>query len=395
MKELPKWDLATRLVHTGAGMDFSGVRTASPPIFQTSNFLYDDVDSGTEILTGKREGYIYGRYGNPTVDALNAAVADMEEGEAALSFGSGLGAISAAVLANCVAGDHIVASKLIYGGTFHFFKEHLARLGIGVTFVDPTNVDELEKSIRENTRILFTEPLANPTLVSSDVFRWAVLAHQHGAKLIVDNTFTPPPIFQPLNAGADLVIHSATKYLGGHSDLLGGVVIGSRKEIDTVLPILKYQGGIIAPGVAWLLLRGLRTLEVRLDRQCDNAESIATYLSEHPRITRVNYPGLPGSPRFEFDRRTFRRFGGMLSFEVEGGFAAAKQVMQGLSLIQFTVSLGDVASLMSHPASTSHIYLTEEERQSIGVTEGLLRLSAGIESANDLINDLDAALSRL
>ncbi len=393
MKETPKWDIQSRLVHTGSGMDISKVRTASPPIFQSSNFLYENVEDGTGILVGDQPGYVYSRYSNPTIDALNSILSDMEGAEAALSFGSGLAAISAAILANCKPGDHMVASSLIYGGTYHLFQQYMADLGIETTFVDPTDIDQLSESIRPNTRILFAEPLANPTLVSTDIFRWAVIAHQHKCKLVVDNTFTPPPIFYPLDAGADLVIHSATKYLGGHSDLTGGVVTGSRAEIEKVAPILKYHGGIISPLVAWLLIRGIRTLGVRLERICSNALEIARFLEKHPGINKVNYAGLPANPQFDFNRRHFNGFSGMLSFEVKGGFETAKKVMQKLELVQFTVSLGDVASLISHPASTSHIYLTPEERAQIGVTDGLLRLSVGIESVGDLKNDMENALA--
>jgi methionine-gamma-lyase len=392
MSKSSKWDLQSRLIHTGSGIDYSKIRTPNPPIFQTSNYLYEDVEKGTDILVGKEDGFIYSRYSNPTIDALNEVLADIEGGDAALSFGSGLAAISAAVMAYCSPGDHIVASSLIYGGTYHLFKEHMNRLNIKTTFIDPVDHHQLEKSIQKNTRILYTEPLANPTLVSADIEQWAQLSKSRNLKLLVDNTFTPPPVYFPLKAGADVVIHSATKYLGGHSDLTGGVIIASRSEIESITPQLKYFGGIISPFIAWLLLRGIRTLGVRLERQCSNAERIAHFLEDHPHIGKVNYAGLPSNPQYEFNKQQFNGYSGMLSFEVTGGFSAAKQVMQKLRLIQFTVSLGDVASLVSHPASTSHVYLTPEERATIGVSDGLLRLSVGLESADDLIADLEQAL---
>ena len=393
MPKSPKWNLQSRFIHSGSGMDFSKVRTPTPPIYQTSNFLYEDVESGTDILIGKKDGFIYSRYSNPTIEMLNQVLADIEGGEAALSFSSGLAAISAAVLAYCKPGDHIVASSLIYGGTYHLLKEHMRQLGIETSFVDPTRLSEVKQKIQKNTRILYTEPLANPTLVSANIPQWAEITHQHGCKLLVDNTFTPPPIFQPLAAGSDVVIHSATKYLGGHSDLIGGAVISSRAEIETITPHLKYFGGIISPFIAWLLLRGIRTLGVRLERQCRNALRIAQFLEKHSKILKVNYAGLPSNPQYNFNKESFKDFSGMLSFEVKGGFTEAKKVMQKLELIQFTVSLGDVASLISHPASTSHVYLSLEERASIGVGDGLLRLSVGIESPDDLITDLENALA--
>jgi methionine-gamma-lyase len=395
MDNKSKWDIQSRLVHTGSGVDFSKVRTPNPPIFQSTNYLYQDVESGTDILVGNKPGYIYSRYTNPTVEVLNRVVADIEGGDACLSFGSGLSAISASILSYCGPGDHIVASSLIYGGSYHLMQEQMAHLGIETTFVNPTDLEEVKKSIGPKTKILYAEPLANPTLVSTDISRWAELAHQHKCKLLVDNTFTPPPIFYPLQAGANLVIHSATKYLGGHADLIGGLVIGSTDEIEKVRPQLNYHGGIISPFVAWLLLRGIRTLGIRLERQCKNALAISRHLETHHKIEKVLYAGLPSNPQFEFNQKHFNDYSGMLAFEVNGGFEAAKTVMQNLELIKFTVSLGDVSSLISHPASTSHVYLTPEERSSIGVTDGLLRLSVGIESGADLISDLQHALDQL
>ncbi|KPL26744.1 MAG: hypothetical protein AMS23_00490 [Bacteroides sp. SM1_62] len=374
-------------------MDFSKVRTPTTPIFQTSNYLYEDVQSGTEILVRKKPGYIYSRYTNPTIDTLNTVLAEIEGGEAALSFTSGLAAISATILSYCKAGDHIIASSLIYGGTFHLLQEHMSQLGIQTTFIDPTDLTRLEGSITEKTRILYTEPLANPTLVSSDISKWVKIARKYQCKLVVDNTFTPPPIFYPLQVGTDVVMHSGTKYLGGHADLTGGAIIASGKDIETIRPNLNFHGGIIAPMIAWLLLRGIRTLGVRLERQCHNALKIAQFLENHPRIEKVNYAGLPSNPQYSLNVKQFNDFSGMLSFTVKGGFPEAKKVMQKLELIQFSVSLGDVSSLISHPASTSHVYLTPEERQAIGVTEGLLRLSVGIESIQDLIKDLEQALA--
>ena len=392
MPKKNKWNVQSLFVHSGSGMDFSNIRTPNVPIYQTSNYLYNNVESGTDIQLGKQPGYIYTRYSNPTVDALNHVLADIEGGEAALSFNSGLAAISATILAYCKPGDHIVASSLIYGGTYHLLQEQMWNLAIKTTFVDPTNLQEIETSIKRCTRILYTEPLANPTLVSSNISQWAQIAHSSDCKLIVDNTFTPPPIFHPLNAGADIVIHSGTKYLGGHADLIGGAVIASKADIEIIRPNLNFYGGIISPIIAWLLLRGIRTLGVRLEKQCRSALKIAQFLENHKNVEKVNYAGLPSNPQYVFNKDQFNGFSGMLSFVVKGGFEAAKRVMQKLELIQFTVSLGDVSSLISHPASTSHVYLTPEERVAIGITDGLLRLSVGIESTEDLISDLDNAL---
>ena len=392
MSKKSKWNVQSLFVHSGSGMDFSNIRTPTVPIYQTSNYLYNNVENGTDIQLGKQPGYIYTRYSNPTVDALNHVLADIEGGEAALSFNSGLAAISATILAYCKPGDHIVASSLIYGGTYHLFQEQMWNLAIKTTFVDPTNLQEIETSIKRCTRILYTEPLANPTLVSSHISQWAKIAHSSDCKLIVDNTFTPPPIFYPLDAGADIIIHSGTKYLRGHADLIGGAVIASKANIEIIRPNLNFYGGIISPIIAWLLLRGIRTLGVRLEKQCRSALRIAQFLENHKNVEKDNYAGLPSNPQYIFNKNQFNGFSGMLSFVVKGGLEAAKRVMQKLELIQFTVSLGDVSSLISHPASTSHVYLSPEERVAIGVTDSLLRLSVGIESTEDLISDLDNAL---
>jgi len=387
--------LLTRLIKAGEGLDLSNIRTPSVPIFQTTNYLYDDVESGTQILLSQRPGHIYARYTNPTVDALNEIVAGLEESESALSFASGMAAISSTILAFCQPGDHIVSSAYIYGGTYNFFRNQLSRLNISVTFVDPRDHKALAAAIRSETKILYTEPLANPTLISSDLSFWHKLAKKHNCKLIVDNTFTPPPILQPLNWGCDIVIHSATKYLGGHSDLMGGIVCGSGTNIEAIRPVMNTYGPTIAPLIAWLLIRGIRTLGVRIERQNANAMALAEFLHDHDKVNKVFYAGLASNPQFEINRVQFNGFSGMLAFEVRGGWEAAKTVMENLKTILFTVSLGDISSLISHPASTSHVYLSPEERAQIGVTEGLLRLSVGIEFIDDLKADLSQALAAI
>ncbi len=390
-----KQHLLTRIIKAGEGLDFSSVRTPSIPIYQTTNYLYDDVESGTEILLGRRQGHIYARYTNPTVDALNEIVASLEESERALSFASGMAAISSTILAFCQPGDHIVSSAYIYGGTYTFFQHQLSRLKISVTFVDPRDHKAVSRALQENTRMLYTEPLANPTLIASDLSFWHELAKKHNCKLVVDNTFTPPPILQPLKWGCDIVIHSATKYLGGHSDLLGGIVCASEEDIEIIRPVMKTFGPTIAPMIAWLLIRGIRTLGIRLERQNENALALAQYLDNHTAVEKVFYAGLKTNPQFELNLKQLIGFTGMLAFEVKGGWPSAKTVMENLKTILFTVSLGDISSLISHPASTSHVYLTPEERAEIGVTDGLLRLSVGIEYIDDLKEDLRQALSKI
>ena len=393
--EQKQWHLLTKIIKTGEGLDLSDIRTPGVPIFQTSNYLYEDVDSGTDILLSKKPGHIYARYTNPTVDTLNSIIATLEGTDTALAFASGMAAITSTILAYCKAGDHIVSSAYIYGGTYTLFQNQLSRFNIEVTFVDPRDHVAIAGAVQKNTKVFYTEPLANPTLIASDISFWHDLARKQQAKLVIDNTFTPPPIFQPATAGADIVVHSATKYLGGHSDLIGGLVCGSNQEIEIVRPIMKTFGPTMAPIIAWLLIRGIRTLGVRIERQNESAKSLASFLSGHRRVKKVFYAGLKDNPQFELSQKQFNGYSGMLAFEVDGGWHEAKTVMENLKTILFTVSLGDVSSLISHPASTSHVYLSEEERRKIGVTDGLLRLSVGLEHIDDLKADLDNALSKI
>jgi len=390
-----KQHILTQIVKTAEGIDLSDIRTPGVPIFQTSNYLYEDVEKGTDILLSKSPGHIYARYSNPTTDALISLVATLENAEDALVFASGMAAISSTIFAYCRPGDHIVSSAYIYGGTYTFFQNQLSRFNIDVTFVDPRDHDAIQKAVKANTRLLYTEPLANPTLIVSDLSFWKTQAHQHGCKLIIDNTFTPPPILRPLDFGADVVIHSATKYLGGHSDLLGGIVCAAGAEIETIRPVMKTFGPTMAPIIAWLLIRGIRTLGVRIERQNQSAMSLAQHLAAHPKVKKVFYAGLPGNHQYQLAEKQFNSYSGMLAFEIDGGREQAMTVMQHLETILFTVSLGDVSSLISHPASTSHVYLSPEERQAIGITDGVLRLSVGLEHVDDLKADLDNALAAI
>jgi methionine-gamma-lyase len=393
--EKKKLHIQTEIIKAGEDIDYSNIRTPNVPIFQTSNFLYEDVEQGTDILLSKSPGHIYSRYSNPTTDVLISIMTTLENSENALVFSSGMAAISSTIFAFCQPGDHIVSSAFIYGGTYTFFQNQLSRFKIDVTFVDPRDQESVRRATKENTRIFYTEPLANPTLIASDLDFWQQEAHRHQCKLIIDNTFTPPPLLRPLEHGADIVLHSATKYLGGHSDLIGGVVCASKADIETIRPVMKTFGPTMAPIIAWLLIRGIRTLGVRIERQNETAMQLANYLSRHPKIKKVFYAGLPDNPQHELTQKQFNGFSGMLAFEVKGGRPEAMTVMQNLKIILFTVSLGDVSSLISHPASTSHVYLSPQERKTIGVTDGLLRLSVGLEHVDDLKADLDNALAKI
>lgn len=391
--KLLKLQLETRLVRATTDADFRQVKSHIPPLFQTVNFDYSDAEEGLAIFRAEKAGYIYSRNGNPTTDLFAQMVALLEESEAGLATGSGMGAVSAVFLALTNSGDQVVSSAAIYGGTRSFLQKHLTSHGVRTDFVDISDLAAVEAALTKRTRIIFTEVVGNPNLVVADIRGLADLAKRHGVLLVVDNTFTPPPLIQPLRHGADVVLHSATKYIGGHGDLLGGVIASSREFIEPMIEIVKHYGATLSPFNAWLALRGMRTLVLRLQRQCENAFTLARFLNDHPAVSRVFYPGLPDHPHHQVAARELQAFGGILAFEMKNGFDAAKRVMDGIQVCSFTTSLGEIDTLLIHPASTSHIGLAPEERQAIGVTDALIRLSVGIESIVDLQEDLDQALN--
>lgn len=387
------WGVGTRAIKGTVNVDFTQVRSHIPPIFQTVNFDYADAREGLAIFAGDKEGYIYSRYGNPTIDLVGKVVADLEGAEAGVTAASGMAAISNTILALLKPGDRILSSEAIYGGTNGLFRNHLARLGIKTDFVDITDEKSVRNAIRTETRILFTEVLGNPNLVLADLAMLGKIAKENDLLFMVDSTFTPPPVVQPLDYGADIVVHSATKYFGGHGDLIGGVVVGRKEHIDLVAEAVKMYGGALSPFNGWLILRGIKTIAVRMERHCSNALKIAQFLNGHPRVNHVYYPGLENHPAHELAKKQLNGFGGMISFEVKGGLEAGQIVMDRVRVCNFTVSLGEIDTLIMHPASTSHKSLTPEERLAIGVTDGLIRLSVGLEDVDDLINDLEQALS--
>ncbi|MBN1543003.1 aminotransferase class I/II-fold pyridoxal phosphate-dependent enzyme [candidate division KSB1 bacterium] len=393
LEKLKKLHLATRMVRAATDADFSRVKSHVPPIFQTVNFDYKDAEEGLAIFRGEKEGYIYSRNGNPTTDLLAQVIALLEESEAALVTASGMAAVSSVFLGLTAPGDAVVSSAAIYGGTRAFLQKHLSIHGVQTRFVDITDLDAVESAIDSHTRILYTEVVGNPNLVVADIAALVELAHRRDLFLVVDNTFTPPPLFQPLIMGADVVLHSATKYLGGHGDLLGGAIATKRRWIDPMAEIVKHYGAILSPFNAWLALRGIKTLELRVQRQCENAHALAHFLSKHPAVSRVYYPGMADHPQHDVARRQLQAFGGILAFEMKKGFEAAKRVMDSVQVCSFTTSLGEIDSLIIHPASTSHIALSVEERAAIGVTDSLIRFSVGIENLEDLQQDLDQALN--
>ncbi|MDZ7724745.1 MAG: aminotransferase class I/II-fold pyridoxal phosphate-dependent enzyme [candidate division KSB1 bacterium] len=393
--DLKKLDVGTRLIKAANQADFRQVNSHIPPIFQTVNYDYPDVDEGMQVFAKNREGYFYTREGNPTMDLFASMVALIEDGEQALSTASGMAAISNAILSFVEPGDEILSSAAIYGGTKAWLDKRLRGLQVNTAFVDITDLAEVKAAVSSRTRILYTEVIGNPNLVLADISGLAEIAEQNNLLLVVDSTFSPPPICQPLNLGADLVIQSATKYIGGHGDIMAGVIIGDREKIEPIRETVKLYGGIVSPFNAWLAIRGLKTLKIRLEKHCENAQAIAEFLYNHPKVERVLYPGLPSHSQHDLAKRQLNGFGGMLAFEVKGGLKAGKTIMNSVQVCNFTVSLGEIDTLIMHPATTSHQSLTPEERQAIGITDGLMRLSVGIEDTQDLINDLKQALNNI
>jgi methionine-gamma-lyase len=392
---LKKAKIGTVCVHGSGGVD-QATGAVSIPIYQSSTFAFQSARAGAEIFAGEREGYVYTRIGNPTQAALEREIAFLENGEAGLAFGSGMAAISSIIFSLCKSGDNVVASNTLYGGTHQFFMETLPRYDIGVREIDGTNYDNFTKNIDDSTRCIYIETPANPTLTIIDIINCAKIAHKHKIPLIVDNTFPTPYFQRPLDLGADIVVHSATKYIGGHGDTVAGLVVGKKEYIDELRgTILRDIGGIISPLNAWLLVRGLKTLAVRMQRHEENALEVAKYLTLHPKVKQVWYPGLTTHPQHKLASEQMKGFGGIVSFELKGGRKAGEKLMNSVQLFTLAVSLGDVDSLIEHPASMTHSTYRAEDLEKVGISEGFVRLSIGIEDRHDLIDDLSKALKRV
>ncbi len=381
----------TRAVHAGSLPDPFGALV--PPIYQTSTFAYETVQEGARRAGERASVAFYTRWGNPTVRAAEERLAALEGGEACLLAASGMAAISQAVLAVVRRGDHIVAPTCLYSGTFELFAHALPRYGVETTFVDPQDPENYARAIRDTTRLLYIETPANPVMQITDIAEVARIARKAGILSMADNTFATPYNTRPLELGVDVVVHSATKALGGHHHLVLGAVVSTRAFIERCWDQVRVYGGCADPFAAWLLLVGVQTLGLRMERINQTALAIARFLVDHPRVERVYYPGLPDHPNHEVARRQMRGFGGMLAFEVRGGLPAGIAVVERLRVIKQAVSLGGVHSLVTHPASTTHVHVPREERIRAGISDGLIRLSVGIEDPEDLLADLDQALT--
>lgn len=382
----------SKLIHSGGVEDALG--SAVTPIYQTSTFRFKSADHGARCFSGEEDGYIYTRLGNPTIDDLENTLAELENGYAAVVTSSGMAAVNNVYLALLGSGDHMISHNSVYGPSRSIMENLYPKLGVESTYVDCTHLENFEKAIRPNTKLLYLETPANPTIGITDIAAAAELAHKHNILVCVDNTFCSPYIQRPLDLGADIVLHSMTKFINGHADIVGGAVISKTKAIhDQISYIMKNVGFNMDPHQAWLTRRGLKTLAIRIERAQENAQKVAQYLESHPKIEWVLYPGLKSHPQYELAKKQMNGPGSMLSFEVKGGLDAGKKVMDHVHLALLAVSLGGIETLIQHPASMTHSKLSKEEKEEAGITDGLVRLSVGIEDAEDIIADLEQALS--
>lgn len=382
----------TASVWAGEGHAGDGAPTVTP-VVRGVTYGYDDLEGWTDAALGHRSGHIYSRNTNPTVAVFEEKLRLLEGGEAATAYSTGMAAISGTLFALLSKGDRVVSIRDTYGGTNKIFNDWLPRFGVEAVLCETTDHDQIEAEIERGARIVYLESPTNPTLKVLDIARLARAGHAAGAVVVVDNTFASPLNQRPLELGADIVLHSATKFLGGHSDALGGIACGSRELIDRLYAYREINGATLDADSAYMITRGMKTLELRVARQNDNAMRIAEFLSGHPGVARVYYPGLATDPGHEIARRQMTGFGGLLSFDLPGGLAAVGRFVERLRFAHRAASLGSVGTLVGPPATTSHVELTIEERKAAGIPEGLIRYSVGIENAEDLIADLDQALS--
>jgi len=400
MSNITHKSFQTRAVHAGERVPPADFRPVTTPIWNTVGYLYENMDDLDAVFDRRKPGQVYLRYSNPTVEAFENAVANLEHAEAAQAYGSGMAAIHAALLgAGVKAETSVIAALDVYGATFTLLNNLLTNMGVNVRMVNVINHKEVEIALAETQAIaLFVESISNPLLKIADVPELAKLAHQYNALLLVDNTFASPYLFNPLSHGADYVIHSATKYLSGHGDVLAGIIATSDENKNALFELNKLIGSVLGPFEAWLALRGLKTLPLRMRQQCDNALIVAEWLRSHPLIKSVHYPGLAEHPQHVLANQLFngKGFGGVLSFEIDGADKQkAFRFMESLSICLPATTLGDIYSLILHPMTSSHRGLTAEERARVGIPEGLVRLSTGIESADDILADLESALKKI
>ncbi|SDQ11652.1 methionine gamma-lyase [Virgibacillus salinus] len=385
----------TSVIHEGYdSKDMLG--SLATPLFQTSTYTFETAEQGERRFAGEEEGYIYSRLGNPTVSVLEERIAALESGERGLAFGSGMAAVSAILIALTKANDHVLCSSGLYGCTFGLLAMMEEKFNISHDFSAMETKEEIRALIKPETTCIYVETPINPTMKLIDLEMVAEVAHEKGIPVVVDNTFSSPYLQRPLELGCDVVLHSATKYIGGHGDVVAGLAVGKKDFLDKVaMTTLKDIGGIMSPLDAWLLLRGLKTLPIRIDRHCDNAEKIFGKLRNHPKVARVFYPNDESHPDFPIRQKQMKRGGGLISFEIDGTKQDAQRMLNNLKFLKIAVSLGDAETLIQHPSTMTHAVVPEESRLEMGITDQLIRLSAGLEAWEDIWEDLEQALNNL
>jgi len=395
MTQFKSKNIETNAIHAGRINDtqFGSLAT---PLYQTSTFIFDNAQQGGDRFAGESEGYIYTRLGNPTTRQLEQRVAAMECMDDAAATATGMAAVSAALLTNLQAGDHMISSKAVYGCSFALMNHMLKKFNIEVTFVDMTEPENIKAAVKENTKLVFLETPINPNLVVLDLEKICAIAKEYKLLSIVDNTFLTPVLQQPAKFGADIVVHSATKYLNGHGDVVAGIVCASFEMINEIkMTTLKDIGATISPHDAWLIMRGLKTLPIRMDRHCSNAQTVAEFLEQHPMVDEVYYPGLKSHSGYKFVGNQMKAAGGVIAFELNTDLTGGKTFIDAMELFSIAVSLGDAESLIQHPASMTHSPYTPEERADAGISDSLIRISVGLENVDDIISDLTQALAKV
>lgn len=382
----------SKLIHGGGYKDPMG--SATVPIYQTSTFAFENADHGAACFSGESDGYIYTRIGNPTIGVLENIVADLEGGFGGIAAGSGMGAVNIIYFGLLNSGDHIVSSAAVYGPSRVVMEQHYSRFGVESTYVNTSDIEAVKNAIRSNTRMLFIETPANPTIDITDLKACAALAQENNLILVVDNTFCSPYLQKPLDLGADVVFHSMTKFINGHADIVAGMVVAKTEALyKTLRSTMINLGCNMDPHQAYMVIRGLKTLGIRIERAQQNAMKIADYLEQHPKVKWVKYPGLPSHPHYKLALDQMKGPGCMISFELKGGFEAGKRLMDHVQLALLAVSLGGVETLIQHPASMTHSKMTHESKLKAGISDGLVRYAVGIEDVEDLLKDLDQALA--
>lgn len=394
--DMKNMGFATKTIHGGYQKNEMGA--LSTPIYQTSTFIFDSAEQGGRRFALEENGYIYTRLGNPSLTPVEEKLALLEGTEACMSMASGIGAISSVLWTALKAGDHVIAQDILYGCTFALLNHGMTRYGVEVTFVDATNPENVKKAMKPNTKLVYLESPANPSLAVCDIEAISKIAHENkDCLVVVDNTFCTPYLSRPVEFGADVVVHSATKYLNGHGDVIAGFACGTKEFIDQVrfFGVKDMTGAVLSPFDAFLIQRGMKTLHIRMDRHCENAKKVANFLREHPMVDHVYYPGFEDFPQADIVKKQMSQPGAMVAFEIKGDLAKGKKLMDDVKLCTLAVSLGDAETLIEHPASMTHSPYTQEEREAAGIKDGLIRLSVGLEDAEDIINDLKTALDNL